>query len=256
MVDGAPSAWTRKYRNTSAYFRAILSACKEANVAPDFISWHYYGKNPDDVMDAIAKARRLCDEMGFPNCELIINEWHYRARSWGELGSPDPKVRRSVWTGPASHNGIDSSCFNLTLLSRFQTSALDQSFYYGCKNIGNWGYKDTFGEKYKVYYGLKMFGDFLRDYPVICSSSSDKKGVTVIAAKSADSKRKAALVTDYCSRSASLTVKFDDVAPDAKCKILVHDYERDLETVDAKLVNGTLTLPKKDTNSAAFVVMF
>ena len=256
MTDGAPSAWTRKYRNTSAYFRAILSACKEANVAPDFISWHYSGKNPDDVMAAIAKARRLCDEMGFPNCELIINEWHYRARSWGELGSPDPKVRRSVWTGPASHNGIDSSCFNLTLLSRFQTSALDQSFYYGCKNIGNWGYKDTFGEKYKVYYGLKMFGDFLRDYPVICASSSDKKGVTVIAAKSADSKRKAALVTDYCSKSASLTVKFNDVAPDAKCKILVHDYERDLETVDAKLVNGSLTLPKKDTNSAAFVVMF
>jgi hypothetical protein len=63
-------------------------------------------------------------------------------------------------------------------------------------------------------------------------------------------------VTDYCSKSASLTVKFNDVAPDAKCKILVHDYERDLETVDAKLVNGSLTLPKKDTNSAAFVVMF
>jgi hypothetical protein len=42
----------------------------------------------------------------------------------------------------------------------------------------------------------------------------------------------------------------------AECKILVHDYERDSEIVDAKLVNGVLTLPKRDANSAAFLVMF
>jgi hypothetical protein len=212
--------------------------------------------NPDDVMTAIDKARRLCDEMGFPKCELILNEWHYRSRPWSELSSPDPKVRRAVWSGPNSHNGIDSSCFNLTLFSRFQTSALDQSFYYGCKNVGNWGYKSEYGEKYKVYYGMKMFGDFLRDYPVICSSSSDEKGITVIAAKSADSSRKAAIVTDYCTGRDSLSVRFDDVAPDAQCRILVHDYERDAETVSAKLVDGCLKLPKRDSNSAAFLVTF
>ena len=251
-----PRNLSRKYHNTTEYFKSILSACKEAKVAPDFISWHYYGKDPNEVMESISKARRLCDEIGFPKCELILNEWHYREHAWSDLRSTDPKVRETVWSGPASHNGIDSSCFNLTLLSRFQTSALDQSYYYGCKNVGTWGYKDLFLNKYKVYYGLKLFGEFLHDYPVICSSSSDQKGITVIAAKSKDSSRKAALVTDYRSGLNSLTVKFDDVAKDAECKILVHDYERDSEIVDAKLVNGVLTLPKRDTNSAAFLVMF
>jgi hypothetical protein len=254
--DGTPSAWTRKHRNTSAYFRAILSACKEANVAPDFISWHYYGMNPDDVMTAIDKARRLCDEMGFPKCELILNEWHYRSRPWSELSSSDPKVRRAVWSGPDSHNGIDSSCFNLTLFSRFQTSALDQSYYYGCKNVGSWGYKNEYGEKYKVYYGMKMFGDFLREYPVITSSKSDRKGVTVISAKSVDGSRKAALVTDYLSKEKLLRVSFDGVAKDSDCEIVIHDYTRDLETVKGKLAGGELALPKVDDNSAAFLVKF
>jgi hypothetical protein len=33
-------------------------------------------------------------------------------------------------------------------------------------------------------------------------------------------------------------------------------YERDAETVSAKLVDGCLKLPKRDSNSAAFLVMF
>ncbi len=241
---------------TEAYFRRLLAACREAGVAPDFISWHYYGNEPDDVLKSISWARKLCDDEGFPNCELILNEWHYRNVSWGTFRSSDPEVRRKVWSGPASHNGIDSSCFNLTLLSRFQTSKLDQSYYYGCKNVGNWGYKDESGAKYKVYYGLKLFGDFLREFPTMCSSSCDFTGVTVLAAKSADGARKAVLVTDYRSKRGELSVEIKGVAPDAECEVRVHDDGHDLEVVKAKLEGGRLDLPKSDKNSAAFLVTF
>ncbi len=161
-----------------------------------------------------------------------------------------------VWTGPDSHNGIDSSCFNLTLLSKFQTSKLDQAFYYGCRNVGSWGYKSESGEKYKVYHGLKMFGDFVREFPAMCASASDVAGVTVLAAKSSDGGRKAVLVTDYRSRTNGISIGVTGVAPDASCTILVHDLENDCKRVEAKLSEGTLTLPKADANSAAFLVVF
>ncbi len=144
----------------------------------------------------------------------------------------------------------------MTLLSRFQTSKLDQAYYYGCKNVGSWGYKSESGEKYKVYYGLKLFGGLLRDFPVMCASSSDVPGVTVLSARSADGTRKAVLVTDYRSGLRELSIEVDGVAPDAECEVTIHDFERDLGVVKAKLEGGRLVLPKRDANSCAFLVVF
>ena len=240
---------------TSDYFRRLLEVCRESGVAPDFISWHYYGNKPDALLASVDRARKICDEAGFPKCELIVNEWHYLNAPWSQLRSADPKVKARVWTGPAAHNGIDSSCFNLTLLSKFQTSKLDQAYYYGCSHTGSWGYKSEAGEKYKVYYGLKMFGDLVRGYPVMCASGG-ADGVTVLAAKSEDGSRRAILVTDYRSGLRELVVDVAGVAPDAECDVTVHDHTRDVESVKLRLDGGRLVLPKRDANSAAFLVEF
>ena len=240
---------------TEEYFRTLFSACREHGVAPDFISWHYYGNKPAEVLAAIERARKICDEEGFQKCELVLNEWHYKNVSWDTLRSKNPEVQRKVWSGPAAHNGIDSSCFNLALLSKFQTSKLDQAYYYGCKNTGSWGYKNESGEKYKVYYGLRMFGDLVREYPVMCESGGEG-GIVTLACKSADGGRKALLVTDYRTGNAELSVEVQGVEPDAECEVLIHDFERDCETVKAKLEGGRLVLPKRDANSAAFLVTF
>ena len=240
---------------TEDYFRRLFETCREVGTAPDFISWHYYGNNPGEVLASVELARRFCDEAGVPKCELVLNEWHYKNVGWGELRSADPKIRARSWSGPAAHNGIDSSCFNLTLLSKFQTSKLDQAYYYGCSHTGEWGYKDGIGEKYKVYYGLRLFGDIVKEYPVICASGG-AGGVTVLAVKSADGSRKAMLVTDYRSRLREIAVDVSGVAPDAECDVLVHDHERDMEPGRARLSGGRLVLQKRDSNSAAFFVKF
>ena len=258
---GGPAlcSWRRPHPDrigTEAYFKRLFAECRKAGVAPDFISWHYYGNKIDDVLATIDKARALCDAEGFPKCELILNEWHYRNVSWDMLrkSRSDAKAWRAVWSGPASHNGIDSSCFNLALLSRFQTSQLDQAYYYGCKNIDFWGYKDGTGKFYKVYYGLKMFGDLVREYRTICASSSDVPGVAILAVKSSDGTRLGALVTDYRSGREELSLDISGVAPDAVCKVVVHDFKRDMESIDAKLDGGRLVLPKRGSGSAAFMV--
>ena len=238
------------------YFTALLKACKEAGVAPDFISWHHYASDPEVIFKSIRTGRKLCDDMGFKDCQLVINEWHYLGKySWSGLRSSDPAVRSKVWSGPASHNGIDSSCFNLTVLSGFQTSKLDQGFYYGCRHSGAWGFMDEGRNLYKVYYGLKLFGDFLKTYSTMCASSS-QGGLTVLAAKSGDGARKGLLVTDYRSRANEIEVEVKGVPADAKVTAWVHDYTRDFESVPVSFADGKLLLKKADANSAAFWVKF
>ena len=252
-VGGPALCWMN-----AEYFRALLKACKDAGVAPDFISWHHYTNKVKDIMDAIATGRKLCDDMGFPNCELVINEWHYFDHAkygWGDLRATDPKRLAKAWTGPSSHNGIDSSCFNLTMLSKFQTSKLDQGYYYGCRNVGSWGYMDADKNKYKVYYGLKMFGNFIKSHPVICESSGEG-AITVLAAKSADGARKGFLVSDYRNGGTEIVVKVDGVADGTPAKALVHDYTRDLEPIPVQVQDGQIVLKKADANSAAFLVTF
>ena len=249
---GGPALCTMR----EEYFTALLKACKEAGVAPDFISWHHYTKSPNVMMKAIETGRRLCDSFGFKDCELIINEWHFFGEyTWGELRSNDPEVLHRVWSGPASHNGIDSSCFNLTVLSKFQSSKLDQGYYYGCRNIGAWGYKDEFKRKYKVYYGLKMFGDFVKSFSVMCKTSGATDGITVLAGKSADGRSKGFLVTDYRAGAKEIAVDVKG-APDGEVKVLLHDFTHDLDSIPGRIEGGRIVLKKPDANSAAFLVMF
>ena len=238
------------------YFTELLKACKEAGVAPDFISWHHYASDPEVIFKAIRTGRKLCDDMGFKDCQLVINEWHYLGTySWSGLRSSDPAVRSKVWSGPASHNGIDSSCFNLAVLSGFQSSKLDLGFYYGCRHSGAWGFMDEGRNLYKVYYGLKLFGDFLKSYSTMCAASS-QDGFTVLAAKSGDGAHKGLLVTDYRSRANEIAIEVKGVPADAKVTAWVHDYTRNFERVPVSFANGKLLIKKVDANSAAFWVEF
>lgn len=129
----------QRYRDE--WFRQILDACNKAGIAPDFISWHAYENDPMVCNRDAERVRKLCDEYGFGNCELIVNEWHYFGEnySWADMQrSSDPKVKARIWNGPDGHNGIRSSCFTLANLVNLQRSKVDQAYFYGCEHTGEW----------------------------------------------------------------------------------------------------------------------
>ena len=244
-----------------AYFKALLEACRKEGVAPDFISWHHYTPQVGHIMNAIDTGRKLCNEYGFKDCELIIDEWHHMVQGgFGALRSPDPKVRRRVWSGPGAHNGINASCFNLTMLSKFQTSKLDQAYYYGCRHTGSWGYHDGL-RKYKVYYGLKMFGDFIKAFPVMCKSTGEGT-VTVFAARSEDGTQKGVLVTDYSEGkkepegTKELVLELKGLDGVSEAQVYVHDNEHDIELVKMPVEDGKLVIQKPGNACAAYSIWF
>ena len=241
------------------WFRPILQACKEAGVAPDFLSWHGYANRPMQFNDDAEKARKLCDEFGFTKCELIVNEWHYFGYddySWVDLQRcSDPAVKARIWTGPRSHNGIHSACFTLAALANLQRSKLDQAYYYGCRHTGSWGFKDEHQAKYKVFYALKIFGDLVKKYPVMCASVSEVY-YTTLAVKSADGAKKALLVVDYGGKKEPGTLRVKGVAPNARATATLLDDTHDLEPISVELTDGEVVLEKPDGNSAAALIEF
>lgn len=237
----------------------ILKACQEAGIAPDFISWHGYAKDPMQYANEADLARKLCDGYGFPKCELIINEWHYFGYGdydWGDLQRcSDPKVKARIWTGPRSHNGIHSACYALAALANLQRSKLDQAYYYGCRHSGSWGFKDEHQNKYKVFYALKMFGDIVRDYPVLCACES-KDSVTTLAVKD-EAGHKALLVVDYGGNDYDLEFEVKGVPANAKAGCAILDWTHDLDPHErVSFADGKLSLRKNDSFSAAFLVKF
>jgi len=249
--------------NSIGFLKVTLDRCKAAGVAPDFISWHHYTEDPEIIRRSIEDARKLCDGYGFTKCQLVINEWHYFGYSqydWAELGSSDPVRRKLAWEGPASHSNIDSAAFTLAVLSRFQTSPLDQAFYYGCGARGTWGYKDYNENKYKDFYALQMFGELMNGYTTICRGDEavprELSLVTAFAAKAADG-RKALLVSDYRSQAyKKIDVKVAGVRPDAKVSAELLDYSHDRTPAEFTFKDGLLTLKRPYTESSVFLVRF
>ena len=231
------------------WFRPILQACKAEGIAPDFLSWHYYGNDPDRMFQMADQAQKMCEEEGFPKLEFIINEWHYVCKAgWG---------RNAATRAPDNMNDINSACFTLTTLSRLQTSRYDQAYFYGCRHYGNWGYRDyNTGELNKNFYALKAFGEIKRDCTEICASTSSDKAVTAFAAKSVDGKKGKLLVTDLFGHDSTISVQVKGVAPAKNVQAVVLSFEKNLESVPVSVKNGTFTLRKPDAYSSAFLITF
>ena len=240
------------------YFRDLIESCLKEGLKPDFLSWDMYCADPDRLVDDAQALRNLCDSLGCTKTEIVLAEWHYLKTWEGVHGhNSTPAQVRAAMKGPSGLNQIDSACFALAALTKFQFSALDQAYYYGCSHTGNWGYLNEDKSFNKPYHALVAFGSLIADCPKLYSAESAVKQVTVLAAGSADGKRKSLLVADYCgtTRELSLLVAGVDQAAPLAVKRLDHGHEG-WETADCRWEDGRLRLKKGAEGSAAFLVTF
>jgi len=141
------------------------------------------------------------------------------------------------------------------MLSRFQTSPLDQAYWYGCAHQGNWGYMDQYKQFNKTYYAAKLFGEIVRDFPKL--GEVRKTGtVTTLVARSEDGKDVVLLVTDYRGTDQVLRIGAEGLGEVKYVSASVLDHTRDVFPCEVGWRNGALTLVKPDKNSAAFLVKF
>ena len=239
------------------YVRAVLEACKKEGVRPDFIAWHYYGQNIQELAWHPNGMHKVCASCGFGDVELVIDEWHYLVSWDGLQAASSPDMVERATEGVLGIKNIDSAVFTISVLARFQDTRLDQSYFYGSGFDGSWGYVNKCRRPAKVYYAMKMNGDLCNDFTDKVKSTYDEKGNrTAFGAWSADGKKACLIVADFrgLGQVLEVVVKGLEGAKHVSCVVL--DNDRDLLDSPYELRNGVLRLVKAERRSAAYMLTF
>ena len=237
------------------WFDELIGACAAAGVKPDFLSWHAYQHDADDLVAQPARMRKYLDAKGLFETKLVIDEWHFLGKlGWKGMATwATDEDRRTALEGPAGHNGIDSAAFVLNVLSRWQDTPLDQAFYYGIRRCGNWGYMDEKAHPTKVCHALRLYGQMVNG-DSRARAVPDRGTVSALAVRKGAAKR--ILVADYLGTDGEIVLGVKGVAPDAQARVELLDWTHDLSVESARLQDGSLTLKKAFGGSTAWMVTF
>ncbi|MGN1346642.1 MAG: hypothetical protein ACI4V1_07630 [Eubacteriales bacterium] len=124
------------------FFLAFLQYIRENRVGLDFFSWHSYADIPSNVRYA-EYVRGKLDEYGYPDCEVIFNEWN---------------------TGTQNRGTQKDAADLLTLMCRMQNTPTDMCMYYDGQMASSYcGLFDPVKhDVFHAYYAFWMFGRLYR----------------------------------------------------------------------------------------------
>lgn len=201
-IGGPAASYVYNHWLVEGLFRYITR--DPADPAPmDFFSFHHYGREPDDFARDAEKARALADRYGYPDAELILNEWNY-VRAW---------TREELLTSYYTIVGLKGSAFVASSVLAAQHSPLDHFMYYDASYSVKWnGLFDSYSQKpLKSYYSLKSFGE-LYGLGAEVHADTDTPGIYVAAAKSEDGSEAAILLSYYLDHPSIDGTGADDLA--------------------------------------------
>lgn len=135
------------------FFELFFSALVERGLPLDFFSFHGYAVHPSKLLEYIENARNLCDQYGFTETKLHLNEWNYIRSFVGD-----------EWTySLRAEKGLKGASFTSAMMTVGQTSALDMLMYYDARPCAMNGMFDTdFLTPLKGYYPFRFFGELYR----------------------------------------------------------------------------------------------
>ncbi len=102
------------------WLAAFLDYVKTNTTPLDFLSWHIYSSNPDEVASCAQTIRAALDAKGLTNVQSHLSEWNTDAEN-KSLGPGEAVALRANGRGAA----VDTASW-----IRLQESSVDQAFYY------------------------------------------------------------------------------------------------------------------------------
>lgn len=171
-IGGAGLADCNYESEQPTYLDEFLGHCQRSGAVLDFFSVHRYSAELSGLLSLPDLLKDKLSENGFPDSEIIIDEWHYFPGDWSRLADPD--YAREMMEGEQGVSGLDAAAFLAAVLSGWQNTPLHTACYYSSGTLF-WGLFDRYHKPYKTYYAFKAFGSLL-----------DFKAVRVAAQSSAD----------------------------------------------------------------------
>ena len=151
--------------NWISFFHDFLRFVRETACPFDFFSFHYYGTDPAMIARYISYAREQVTAAGFPNAQIILDEWNAWAHDW----ITEMRGARHV----------------LSMMRAFADAPLDIATYYdGQPHMGWCGLFDRLRQKKKPFYAFCLYDRLYRlgtriaveaDADSICLAAADGK---------------------------------------------------------------------------------
>ena len=232
---GGPAFCTLNMTNPAQeqFIRSLFATLRERRIPLDFFSFHRYTNEPHKMRERIADARRLCEEYGFPNAEIHLNEWNY-IRSF--VGAD--------WTYSLhAEKGIKGASFTTGCMCVGQASALDMLMYYDARPCQMNGMFDTdFLTPLKGYYPFRFFGALYRmgefvephynEVPIYCTAARGNGKAGILLTNFLD---------DDNAPAESVTLRMEGVSGKT-ARIYRLDAEHDGELTQTRTLGECLTL--------------
>ena len=173
----------------------IFSEMQRQGLPLDFFSFHGYARDPHFYAESAIKAKAVMEKYGYPDAEIILNEWNY-IKGW--LGED--------WTySLRMEKGLKGASFIAASMICAQNSPMTHFMYYDARPCGMNGMfnTDTLAPL-KGYYPFPMFNTLYRlGRQVACET--DNADVYALAA--CNRGKAAALITYYTDNDGEAPVE-------------------------------------------------
>ncbi|MCC7375727.1 MAG: hypothetical protein IT581_13805 [Verrucomicrobiales bacterium] len=143
----------------SPFLAAFLTYCRDHQAPLDFLSWHRYTADPDDIVRRARAVRRCLDDFGFNRTESHLNEWNYLVNDdWTPLTPKGKGTMRQTFFETLGSS--DGAAFAIGVLLRLQDEPVDLAQYY-TGEVQGFGLFDFNGSPKATYHAFALFRQFL-----------------------------------------------------------------------------------------------
>ena len=202
----------------------------EHEVPLDFYSWHGYYTEPEKYAESAFYSRKLLDEYGYAETEMILNEWNY-IRGW--LSDDIKESYRTM----ANEKG---AAFDAACMLCVEKTPLDMFMYYDARpSCAYNGLFEPFTyDIRKPYYAFWQFNKLYRLGTEV-ESYSEKPVYAGAAVNGNRMGVQIAYYSDEASASAGrLAIELSGLPENVKCDIYVVDKNRSNELIRTEYICG------------------
>lgn len=208
------------------FFQGFLDRVQRDRLPLDFLSWHRYADDPEEIYLEALRAEAGLDRIGYTATELICDEWNYwpSAAADAEPVRPFAEGTRSVWRHgsfpQASGHGGTSFCVG-TMARLHDTRCQIATHYDGVPTNFYCTIFDRYGYPEKQFYAFVMYRELYERQRRLATSQT-ANGLYALAAGECDS---CALLLTSFRTPTDLRLAFRGMTPGAtyRCRRYVTD---------------------------------
>ena len=219
------------------FLEGFMKYAQEHQSPIDFVSWHIYTQDPDEVARRANKVHELQVQYGYPKAESILDEWNYGPSNWRKL-FVDAEASRTYFDATYDAHG---AAFDAAVLIGLQDAPVDIATYYSGTTL-MWGLFTSAGVPQKAYYAFLAFRRLLDSPNRLPVEVAKDATVRVLAGVSDDKRTVRVLLSNPSKQAGTVQIKLKNLPwkGSSQYEQQVVDARYDLEPVGAP---KTITSP-------------